>query len=214
MKTEDLIRTLATDQSGPTSPLARALVLGLLPGIAFAVLFYGIVLGPRPHLMNLLSHQPRVDFKVILPWLLLVCAWPVTLRLVQPGADWRRAALLLLLPVVALVVAASMELSVLPQATWRTYWMGHNALICSTLVPIMSFGPLIAALAVLKRSGAPTNPALAGAGAGLVAASFGLALYATHCPDDSPLFVACWYALATVIVVIIGSILGSRWLRW
>jgi hypothetical protein len=92
--------------------------------------------------------------------------------------------------------------------------MGHNALICSTLVPLMSFGPLIAALVVLKRSGAPTNPALAGAGAGLVAAAFGLALYSTHCPDDSPLFVACWYGLATVITVVIGSILGSRWLRW
>lgn len=214
MKTEDLIRTLAADQSGPTSPLARALVFGLLPGIAVAVLFYAVVMGPRPQLMKLLSHQPRVDFKVILPWLLLLCAWPVALRLVQPGADWRRAALLLLLPVAALIVAVGLELSVLPQSTWRTYWMGHNALICSTLVPVMSFGPLIAALAVLKRSGAPTNPTLAGAGAGLLAAAFGLALYATHCPDDSPLFVACWYGLATVIVMMIGAALGSRLLRW
>ncbi|HTJ01945.1 MAG TPA: NrsF family protein [Methylovirgula sp.] len=214
MKTEDLIRTLAADQSGPTSPLARALVLGLLPGIALAVLFYSIVLGPRPHLMNLLSHQPRVDFKVLLPWLLLVTAWPVTLRLVQPGANWRRAAWLLLLPVVALVVAVGVELVLLPEETWRGFWMGHNALICSTLVPLMAFGPLIAVLLVLKRSGAPTNPTLAGAGAGLIAAAFGLALYSTHCPDDSPLFVACWYGLATVITVVIGSVLGSRWLRW
>ncbi len=55
---------------------------------------------------------------------------------------------------------------------------------------------------------------LAGAGAGLLAAAIGATLYATHCPDDSPLFVASWYGLATLVVVIIGSIAGSKWLRW
>ena len=61
---------------------------------------------------------------------------------------------------------------------------------------------------------APASPALAGAGAGLLAAPAGAALYAFHCFDDSPLFVVTWYVLATIPVVILGAIAGHRLLRW
>jgi hypothetical protein len=40
------------------------------------------------------------------------------------------------------------------------------------------------------------------------------ALYATHCPDDSPLFVAVWYTLAVTLVMLIGASVGHRVLRW
>ena len=39
-------------------------------------------------------------------------------------------------------------------------------------------------------------------------------LYAFHCFDDSPLFVATWYLLAAIPVVVIGAVAGSRLLRW
>lgn len=212
MKTDDLIKALAADRSGPTSPLGRALMLGLLPGLAVAVLLYAVLLGPRPHLLSLLS-SPRLDFKLIFPWVVAACALPTALRLTQPGANVRRYGGILLALAAVLVAAVVIELLILPESEWRTYWIGHNARICVSIIPVLAFGPLIAALVVLKQ-GAPTNPALAGAGAGLLAAAIGAALYATHCPDDSPLFVACWYSLATLIVVMIGSLIGSRWLRW
>ena len=53
--------------------------------------------------------------------------------------------------------------------------------------------PLVGALLAL-RQGAPEHPAFAGAAAGLLAGAIGAACYATHCPDDSPLFVAAWWA--------------------
>jgi hypothetical protein len=73
--------------------------------------------------------------------------------------------------------------------------------------------PLAAALFCL-RQGAPEHPARAGAATGLLAGAIGAALYATHCPDDSPLFVAAWYTLAIGIVAAIGAVSGSRLLRW
>ncbi len=212
MKTEDLIRALAADQSGRTSPLGVALMLGLLPGLAVSLLFYSLFIGPRPHLMALFP-EPRLVFKIVFPWVVAACALPTALRLVQPGADLRRCGALLLVLLVALAAAVGAELVSVPESSWRASWIGHNAVACMILIPTFSLGPLIGALIVLKR-GAPTNPTLAGAGAGLLAAALGMALYATHCPDDSPLFVACWYGLATVVVVAIGSIAGSRWLRW
>lgn len=212
MKTDNLIRALATDQSGPTPALAQELIFGLLPGFAVALALYAVILGPRPHLLAMLA-EPRLEFKLVFPWAVAACALGAVLRLSRPGADARRYGRLLLVLAAVLGAAVATELMVVPPAHWEASWIGHNARFCSTVIPILAFGPLVAALIVLRR-GAPTNPALAGAGAGLFAAAVGAALYATHCPDDSPLFVACWYSLATVIVVIIGAIAGSKWLRW
>jgi hypothetical protein len=39
-------------------------------------------------------------------------------------------------------------------------------------------------------------------------------LYASHCTDDSPLFVATWYSIATAAVAAIGALAGSRVLRF
>ena len=64
------------------------------------------------------------------------------------------------------------------------------------------------------RAGAPASPALAGAMAGLLAAACGATLYAFHCFDDSPLFVATWYTLAALPVVIVGAVAGHRLMRW
>ena len=81
------------------------------------------------------------------------------------------------------------------------------------MIPLLSAAPLIGALIALHR-GAPRNPGLAGAGAGLFAGAFAASLYATHCPDDLPLFVAVWYSLAILIVMAVGALAGSRLLRW
>jgi hypothetical protein len=50
--------------------------------------------------------------------------------------------------------------------------------------------------------------------AGAAAAGIAATLYASNCPDDSPLFVASWYPLATLLVVAIGAVAGDRLLRW
>jgi hypothetical protein len=91
--------------------------------------------------------------------------------------------------------------------------MGHNAAFCLTFIPLLSLPPLIGFLLAL-RSGAPQRPALAGAAAGLAAGSIAAALYAWHCIDDSPLFIATWYTIAIAAVSAIGAGIGGRYLRW
>ena len=90
---------------------------------------------------------------------------------------------------------------------------GDNALHCLRVIPLLSIAPL-AVLIYAMRAGAPQNPTLAGALAGAAAAGIAATLYASNCTDDSPLFVASWYPLATLIVVVAGAAAGNRFLRW
>ena len=79
---------------------------------------------------------------------------------------------------------------------------------------LLSCPLLLAAALIGLRHGAPTRPALAGAIAGLLSAGLAATLYAAHCTDDSPLFVATWYTIATAMVAAIGALAGSRLLRF
>lgn len=69
-------------------------------------------------------------------------------------------------------------------------------------------------MAVDRRRGAPARPTLAGFLAGLAAAGIGASVYAVHCTDDSPLFVALWYTLGIAMVAAVGAALGRIVLRW
>lgn len=82
-----------------------------------------------------------------------------------------------------------------------------------TAVPLMSL-PLLAASLIGLRHGAPTRPALEGAMAGLLSSGLAATLYASHCTDDSPLFVATWYSIGTALITALGAIVGSRVLRF
>ena len=81
------------------------------------------------------------------------------------------------------------------------------------MIPMMA-APILAALIATLRLGAPTRPALTGALAGAAAAGLAALLYASHCTDDSPLFVATWYPLATLVCAGAGALLGRRFLAW
>jgi len=64
------------------------------------------------------------------------------------------------------------------------------------------------------RKGAPSQPGLAGAVAGLAASGIAATFYASNCTDDSPLFVMTWYPLAILIVTAAGYVVGRTLLRW
>lgn len=211
MKTDDLIRSLTLDDR-PRVSLARALLYGFLPGMIVSLIFYALAIGPRPDLLDLLP-SVRILFKIVLPIAVFACAGPLALQLARPRGDPRPLVITLLALLAILIAAVGIELLVVRPDLWRTRLIGHNARICLMLIPTMSAAPLVGALIALHR-GAPSNPGLAGAIAGLMAGAFGAALYATHCPDDSPLFVATWYTLAILIVMAVGALAGSRVLRW
>jgi hypothetical protein len=94
-----------------------------------------------------------------------------------------------------------------------TRLVGQNSRVCLMAIPVLSL-PLLAGALIGLRNGAPSRPALAGALAGMLSAGLGATLYASHCTDDSPLFVATWYSIATALVTAIGALAGSRMLRY
>ncbi len=210
MRTGDLIRALAAD--GEVRPPGRALALALIPSVAIALGLHLAVLGFRPHLLNLLG-EPRLLFKLCLTFLLAALSGVLVSRIGRPGVGVRRAAFMLAIVPALLAVANLAELLAVPVAEWGQRLVGTNAKACLESIPFLAAAPLVAALLAL-RQGAPERPALAGAAAGLLAGAIGAACYATHCPDDSPLFVAAWYSLAIGFVTAIGALAGSRLLRW
>jgi len=157
--------------------------------------------------------EPRFAFKVCLAFLLAALSARLVMRLVKPGAESRRAALLLAIVPALLAAGIAVELLSVPISLWSQKLIGNNALHCLKSIPMLALAPLAAILFSL-RQGAPEHPAIAGAAAGLLAGAIGAALYATHCPDDSPLFVAVWYTLAITFVTTIGAVAGRRLLRW
>jgi hypothetical protein len=210
--TGDLIRALAADSEVRLMAPGRALALALIPGLAIALGLHFAVLGLRPHLLTLLG-EPRLLFKLCLTFLLAGLSGALVARIAKPGACVRRAAFMLAI-VPALLAAANLaELLAVPPAEWGHRLVGTNAMFCLKSIPFLAAAPLVAALLAL-RQGAPESPILAGAAAGLFAGAIGAACYATHCPDDSPLFVAAWYSLAIGFTAAIGALAGSRLLRW
>jgi hypothetical protein len=155
----------------------------------------------------------RFLFKFVVTLLLALCSALLVWRLVRPGAPARlQIAVLALVP---LVLAAGVlgELIALPTASWCPKLVGSNGLVCLVSIPFFALPMLIAEILAL-RQGAPTRPALTGVVAGLFAGGVAAAIYAAHCPDDSPLFVALWYSLGIAIVALVGGLVGRLALRW
>ncbi len=210
MKTDQLISALVADKT-EAGPFTRRLLIALAIGGLVSLGLFFAILGPRHDLREALATW-RFDLKIALMVLTLLLAFFVCRALarpVVPGQPVRR----LLVPLVAMTGALVLELMLAPSDSWGSRLVGSNSMICMAAIPFFSLAPLVAVLAIL-RSGAPRSPALAGAAAGLLAAASGATLYAFHCFDDSPLFVATWYSLAALPVVAVGALAGRRLLRW
>jgi hypothetical protein len=212
MKTDDLIRALAADAEEKIVPLGQEFALALLPAIIVSGLLYSIMLGPRPHLLTMAT-EPRILFKLLYPLALMMVTAATLLRLARPGGSLRPYLILLVLLALAMITAILGELMTVPPDRWKAHLVGRYAPFCLMSIPLLSAAPLLASF-IAMRQGAPQNPTLAGAGIGLFSASIGAAIYATHCPDDSPLFMAVWYGLAISFVTASGAVAGSRLLRW
>ena len=119
----------------------------------------------------------------------------------------------LLVPTLLLLGAVVYELVTVPTSTWTSLAMGANGVICVANIMALSVIPLAAVIYAL-RWGAPMSPAVMGAVGGLLAGALGATVFATHCTDDSPLFVVIWYVLAIGLMSIIGLVIGRYALRW
>ncbi len=211
MKTDDLIDLLAKD-SPPPWRFRSVLTVAVAGGIVIAAISFFAAIGFRTDIDSALK-SVRFLFKFVVTITLVATAISLVLVLGRPGGSFTQRGLVLVAAPLLLACAALIELLVLPESQWMPHLIGHNARFCLTLIPLLSIGPLACLLAAL-REGAPSNPGLAGAMAGLAASGIAATFYAANCTDDSPLFVMTWYPIAILAVTAAGFLLGRKLLKW
>jgi hypothetical protein len=212
VETDQLIRTLAADNTERSRPVGFVLALALVAAAPVSVMMFFATLGVRPDVMTAM-HNPFFDLKFAVTLALAISAIAISLHLSRPEALLRGWALLLLVPAGLLAAGIGGEMMMPQRLPMMTRLVGSNSRACMTAIPLMSL-PLLAGALYGLRHGAPTRPAVAGAIAGLLSAGLAATLYASHCTDDSPLFVMTWYSIAAALVTAIGALVGSRVLRF
>lgn len=209
MDTQDLIKVLAADPRPRGPSLTLRFVLALLAAVVVALASFLLLLDPRADLAQAFA-TPRFGFKLAMMALVVASALPWLRRLARPEGEGGRW--LWLLPLVLLAGIAG-EWAVTAPGDRLTRAVGEHPLACLGLVSLIGLGPLAAFLAFLRRA-APGDARRAGAAAGLASGGLAALLYALHCTDDSPFFVATWYAGAILGLTGLGAALGARLLRW
>jgi hypothetical protein len=212
VKTSELIAALAADPVPEPIRLGRRVAAALVIGFVASLALYVLLLGPRPDIAAACDTM-RFWLKFVDSFAFALPALLLTLRLARPDAKPRALALWLAAPFILLAAGVVVELLVVPQGEWLSRLMGSTAMHCTITIPMLA-APVLAALIVALRAGAPLYPGLTGALAGAAAAGAGALVYASSCPGDSPLFVATWYPLATLICMGVGALAGRRFLAW
>ena len=212
MDTDRLVRTLAADNAHHERPVGLVLAMAMLAAAPFSLAMFFMELGIRPDVMTAMRN-PFFDLKFLVTLALALPAIAIAVHLSRPEVSLRGWAWLLLIPLGLLGIGIAVEMMTPQRLPMMTRLVGSNSRVCLMAIPLLSL-PLLAAALIGLRHGAPARPALAGAIAGLLSAGLAATLYASHCTDDSPMFVATWYTLATALVTAIGALAGSRLLRF
>ncbi|MEQ8824037.1 MAG: NrsF family protein [Filomicrobium sp.] len=210
MKTDALISALTADGK-KRSPAPHVLITAVAIGTIVSVIALLATIGVRDDLAAALLTW-RFDVKLVVIALALVIAVCDAFRLIRPTGRSLLASFNTL-PLAVLAVAMITELVLSPVSTWAPKLIGTNALLCLVVIPLLSL-PVLIALLIAMRHGAPSSAISAGASAGRLAACISAFLYGLHCFDDSPLFVAVWYPLAALPVVAAAAFAGRLTLRW
>ena len=212
MDTDQLIRTLAADNAHPARPVGFALMLALLAAAPVSLLMFFAEFGVRPDIM-VAMRNPFFDLKFAVTLALAIAAIAVSLHLSRPEASLRGFGWWLLVPAGILTAGIGGEMMMPQRLPMMTRLIGKNSWVCLTVVPLLAL-PILAGALIGLRHGASARPAVSGAVAGMLSAGLAATLYASHCTDDSPLFVATWYTIATALVTAIGALAGSRFLKF
>lgn len=212
MQTNRLISVLAADNANRARPTAFVLAIALACAVPVSSALFMVELGVRPDVMAAM-HNPFFELKFVIMILLAAVAAMLALKLARPGVRLTNAAWWLAMPAGLLGIGVATDLIMPQQSSWPARMVGSNSMVCLTAIPLLAL-PLLAASLIGLRHGAATRPALTGAVAGLLSAAVAATLYAAHCFDDSPLFVALWYPIAIGVVTAAGALAGSRVLRF
>lgn len=212
MDTDRLLLALAADNDHRPQPVRTQLAVALLVALPVAAAMMLVTIGLRPDFMAAMRN-PFFDLKFVITLALAIPAIVISVHLSRPEAVLGRWVWMLLLAPFILVGAIIAEMMMPQRSPMMTRMMGKGAMLCTAAISLLSL-PILAAALWALRQGAPTRPAFVGALAGLMSSGLAATVYATHCTDDSPLFVAVWYTIATAAVTALGAFAGSRMLRY
>jgi hypothetical protein len=212
MDTDHLIRTLTADNDMHERPVGNVLLVALVLAVPVSTALFLAGLGMRPDVMTAMGN-PFFDLKFAVTIALAGAAIAISLHLSRPEASLGRWAWLLAIPVGLLGIGMMGEMMMPNRAPMSERLIGSNSRLCMVAIPLLSL-PLLAAALVALRRGAPSRPAVAGAFAGVLSAGLAATLYASHCTDDSPMFVAIWYTIGVVFVAGLGALAGARILKF
>ena len=211
MKTTDLIDMMAQESQAEVRsmrPLSQNVTAAILASSVLLVLFWGI----RPDLSTVII-EPLVLVKYLLPALTAMpCLWFAS-QARRPDSSLNGALRWMLLPLAAVIALVASALVALPSETWLSTIKGETLFACLMSIPVLAT-PILAAMLWVMRHGASSQPALAGAMAGLASGCLATTVYALHCYEDNPAFYGLWYTAAIVLMGIIGQFLGKRALKW
>ena len=140
-------------------------------------------------------------------------AFALSARLARPESGPGLWPVALAIPLVALALFACIEILGAPEAQRRMIWLGQSAFQCFWCIPALSMPFLLGMLWAFRRF-APTRLRLAGFSIGVLAGAAAAAVYALHCDETAPAFVATWYSAGMLLPAVIGAIIGPRVLRW
>lgn len=211
MKTDDLIRALATD-ARPSRSFAQLLPLALVACVAAGVPFFTATMGLRPDWLQAVTTAPALT-KQLLPLVMAAAAFGALVRLTRPEADLGRWTWALLVAPALVAAAFAITAARTPLSGWGAAIMGHTNVNCMLSISIIGLLTLAGAFLALRR-GASARPRLSGALAGLLAGSASAALFANFCAEDNPMYWGVWYGLAVAVVTAVGAWFGPRQLRW
>jgi hypothetical protein len=195
--------------------LERALGLAIVVGgvAAFGAMLAAV--GPRPD-PGSLPHLEWSAVKLLFGVSVVVAGTPMLIRSARPEPGGGRRLPVVLLPFLAVGIAAVLALLLGRPHMWRAMLRGANAESpARCLLCIVGFAaiPLVALIRVLRES-APTQPRLCGALAGVVSGGLGVAAYALACISDSVPFIAVWYSVGIALYAVLGALVGPWLLRW
>ncbi|WP_076997126.1 DUF1109 domain-containing protein [Variovorax sp. KK3] len=213
MKTDELVALLAADaEPVPRQAASRRFALALALGLPLSIGIMAVEYGVRRDLVQTLF-WPMFWIKLLFPICMAVAGFVVVQRLARPGVRVRAAWLGLLMPVLliwAIGLASWLDAPTDDRAAmvWGQTWRS-----CVFNISLITLPVFVASLFALK-SLAPTQPALAGAAAGIMSAGAGAAVYALHCPELAAPFLGIWYVIGMALPAAAGAVIGYRVLRW